>query len=89
MEDVIPDSVTLANGTFWECYALTTLPENFYVGENVTDLGNIFSLCYNLTDEITINCNPTIYDNAIYQTQVTGINGSCNAVTKQNIMATK
>lgn len=85
----IPDSVTLANGTFWECSALTTLPENFYVGENVTDLGNIFSLCYNLTDEITINCNPTIYDNAIYQTQVTGINGSCNAVTKQNIMATK
>ena len=50
VEDVIPDSVTLANGTFWECSALTTLPENFYVGENVTDLGNIFSLCYNLTD---------------------------------------
>lgn len=85
----IPDSVVEANGTFWECSALTSMPNTFYVGNGVDDIRNIFSLCYNLSGSIRINGTPTQYTDALKQTKVTSITGSCNATTKQNILATK
>ncbi len=59
----IPDSVKNMENTFMGCQSLRTAP---VIPAGVINMSGTFSRCGNLTGEIVINANPTVYKECFY-----------------------
>ena len=81
----IPDQVVSMYGTFNGCRSLVEAP---IIQSSVQDMRNIFDNCTALEGTLTCNANPTSYSNALRNTKITAVEGSCSDETKANLMAT-
>lgn len=80
----IPDTVTNMKSTFRNCSLLTEAP---IIPNSVKDMNMTFMHCKALSGTITINANPEIYEDCLYNTNVTDIIGQ--TTMKNELIATK
>lgn len=82
----IPDGVCFMDKAFRNCESLTTAPE---IPKSVNHLEKTFAGCTAMEGTLVCHANPTTYEEALNETKITAIEGSCSEETKQKLMATK
>lgn len=74
-----------ACGAFKDCVLLTNAP---VIPNSVTDIENTFSGCTSLTGSLICNANPNKYKDALKETYIYNIDGTCTEDTKDNLIKT-
>ena len=82
----IPDGCIALARTFEVCTSLVEAP---VIPESVMFMEDAFNGCISLTGTLICDANPTEYANALKNTQIATIEGSCSEKTKHTLLATK